>query len=60
MDDEAFGDERRTLSVRLEIQLDRTPVRGRLRADDGAEQRFEGWLGFVDALRTLHDEGASR
>jgi hypothetical protein len=42
-----------TLSLRLDIQLDRQPIRGRLRTDSGAEETFVGWLGFVDALQRL-------
>jgi hypothetical protein len=45
----------RTLCLRLEVQLDRQPVGGRLRTDWGAEETFVGWLGFVDALRRLRD-----
>lgn len=48
-------DEERTLSVRLDVQLDREPIGGCLRTDWGAEETFVGWLGFVDALRRLHD-----
>jgi hypothetical protein len=55
MDDRSGRDEERTLSLRLEVQLDRQPIGGRLRTDWGAEETFVGWLGFVDALRRLHD-----
>jgi len=55
MDDRPLPDEERTLSLRLEVQLDRQPIGGRLRTDWGAEETFVGWLGFVDALRRLYD-----
>ncbi len=58
MDDRSRGHEGRTLSVRLDVQLDRQPIGGRLRTDWGAEETFVGWLGFVDALRRLRDLGA--
>ncbi|MGH9214275.1 MAG: hypothetical protein ACRD2C_26940 [Acidimicrobiales bacterium] len=45
----------RMLSVQLDVQLDREPIRGRLRTPWGAEEPFEGWLGFAEALRRLHD-----
>jgi hypothetical protein len=45
----------RALSVRLDVHLDREPISGRLRAEGGADEVFVGWLGFVDALRRLHD-----
>jgi hypothetical protein len=54
----------RTLRLRLDVQLDRQPIAGRLRTDDGTrEESFEGWLGFADALRRLRDRavpGAGR
>jgi hypothetical protein len=43
------------LSVRLDVYLDRQPVTGRLHAQRGAVEQFVGWLGFVDALKRLHD-----
>lgn len=43
------------LSLQLDVDLDRRPVRGRLRSTSGAEEPFEGWLGFVDALQRLHE-----
>jgi hypothetical protein len=54
MDDRTGSDEH-TLSLRLELHLDREPISGRLRTDAGAEERFVGWLGFVDALKRLHE-----
>jgi hypothetical protein len=53
MPDPSAPDADHTLSVRLEIQLDRQPIRGHLRTDTGAEETFVGWLGFVDALQRL-------
>ncbi len=44
------------LSVRLQLFLDCEPVRGRLQAEDGTEEHFVGWLGFVDALKRCHDD----
>jgi len=49
----------RTLRLRLDVQLDRQPITGRLRTDGGAEETFVGWLGFADALRRLHDQAAA-
>jgi len=56
IDDQARTDERRVLSVRLQLFLDCEPVRGRLQAEDGTEEDFVGWLGFVDALKRCHDD----
>jgi hypothetical protein len=53
MPDQSAPDADHTLSVRLEIQLDRQPIRGHVRTDTGAEETFVGWLGFVDALQRL-------
>jgi hypothetical protein len=39
------------LSVRLDVHLDRQPITGRLRTDWGNDERFVGWLGFIDTLR---------
>lgn len=54
MDDQARHDEDRALSVHLDLCLDRQPVSGRLRTQHGDDERFVGWLGFVDALQRLH------
>jgi hypothetical protein len=51
--DERSGDGDRPLRVRLEVHLDRQPIRGLLRTDQGDEESFTGWLGFVDALRRV-------
>jgi len=55
MNDTPSSGEERTLSVRLDVQLDREPIGGRLRTERGAEERFVGWLGFVDALKRLQE-----
>jgi hypothetical protein len=44
-----------TRQLQLELRLDRQPISGRLRTQQGAEEAFEGWLGFADALRRLHE-----
>jgi hypothetical protein len=49
MDD--HDDDDGALSVQLDVHLDRQPVTGRLRTPHGADERFVGWLGFVDALK---------
>jgi hypothetical protein len=54
MDDRPTRDDR-ALTVRLDLNLDREPICGRLRTERGADERFVGWLGFVDALKRLHD-----
>jgi hypothetical protein len=41
--------------VRLDLFLDRQPVSGRLRTEWGGDERFVGWLGFVDALKRLYE-----
>jgi hypothetical protein len=53
MDDAATGGRKRELTVQLQLELEREPVRGLLRMEDGTEERFVGWLGFVDALKRL-------
>jgi hypothetical protein len=55
MDDPAPVDEDRTLGAHLDLHLDRRPIAGRLRTDRGADEPFVGWLGFVDALKRLHE-----
>jgi hypothetical protein len=61
VDDQAASEEADVLRLQLELHLDREPITGRLRTRWGAEERFVGWLGFVDALRRLQqrDEGAA-
>jgi hypothetical protein len=50
-------DEERVLSVHLDVHLDQTPISGCLRTAQGAEMRFVGWLGFVDALQRVQEDG---
>jgi hypothetical protein len=50
----------RVLRVHLELHLDREPISGRLRPEDGAEEPFVGWLGFVDALKRVHESPSNR
>ena len=57
VDQENRPDEDRVLSVRLDVYLDRQPISGRLRTEGGADEQFVGWLGFVDALKRLHELG---
>jgi hypothetical protein len=59
MDDFAEAGTGRTLSVQLDVQLDRQPIAGRLRTAWGADESFVGWLGFVEALRRVHDRAPS-
>jgi hypothetical protein len=55
MDQRRTSDEDRTLSVRLEVQLDRQPINGRLSSERGAVEPFVGWLGFVEAMTRLNE-----
>jgi hypothetical protein len=61
VDDQPVFEEANVLRLQLELHLDREPISGRLRTRWGAEERFVGWLGFVDALRRLQqqDEGTA-
>jgi hypothetical protein len=59
MSDQARSNDDRPLSLQLDVHLDRQPISGRLRTSGGAEERFVGWLGFVDALTRLHELQAS-
>jgi len=56
MDDETGAGQDYPLRVQLDLDLDRQPVSGRLRTQGGADERFEGWLGFVDALKRLQEQ----
>jgi hypothetical protein len=56
---QARDDERPALRLRLELDLDRQPIVGYLRTESGEDERFEGWLGFVEALERLHPRGGS-
>jgi hypothetical protein len=53
-DNDRTGDDR-VLHGQLELHLDRRPIGGLLRPERGADEPFVGWLGFVDALKRLHD-----
>jgi hypothetical protein len=61
MDDQAGPEEADVLRLQLELDLSREPISGRLRMQRGAEERFVGWLGFIDALKRLQqqDEGSA-
>ena len=52
------SDEEGALSVQLVVHLDRQPVTGRVRTAGGGDERFVGWLGFVDALKRAHEASA--
>jgi hypothetical protein len=55
MDDSDRTGEDRVLRAELELHLDRRPIGGRLRPEQGADEPFVGWLGFLNALKRLHD-----
>jgi hypothetical protein len=57
MDGNDRTDDDRVVRVQLELDLDSQPVTGLLRSDRGADEAFVGWLGFVDALKRLHEPG---
>lgn len=52
-----MSDRRPRLRLELELDLDHELIRGWLRSARGTEERFVGWLGFVDALKMLQDQG---
>ena len=58
MDDLARNDDTEALSMQLDVQLDRRPVTGRIRTAGGADERFVGWLGFVDAMKRAEQHAA--
>jgi len=60
MDEHDRTDEDRTLSVQLIVHLHRRPISGELRDERGSAERFEGWLGFIDALKRADDSAAAR
>jgi hypothetical protein len=57
MDDRAGAGEEGMIRVQLELHLRRQPISGALRSEGGSEQRFVGWLGFIDALTRLQEQG---
>ncbi len=57
MDDRAGAGEEGVIRVQLELHLRRQPISGLLRSERGSEQRFVGWLGFIDALTRLQEQG---
>jgi hypothetical protein len=54
MDDNDRTGRDRYLRMQLELRLDRQPIDGRIRPEEGEEEAFVGWLGFVEALTRLH------
>jgi hypothetical protein len=44
---------RAPLRVELELEMDRQPVRGKVRSD-GRSERFVGWLELAETLGRLH------
>jgi hypothetical protein len=48
------GTDQATLRLQLDVRLDGSPISGALRTEEGAEERFVGWLEFVGALDRLH------
>jgi hypothetical protein len=42
--------------VHLDLELDRQPICGRIRSEQGTEERFVGWLGFLEALAKFRNE----
>ena len=54
MTSDGTGTDRATLRVQLDLRLDRRPVSGALRTEEGVEERFVGWLEFVGALDRLN------
>ena len=53
MSEQARPNPDRQLQAQLVLHVDREPVSGWLRCELGREERFVGWLGFVEALRRL-------
>ena len=56
MDDEGHAYGARTLSALLDLHADCQPISGRLRTEWGGDERFVGWLGFIDALKKLSEQ----
>ena len=55
MDDGDRTGEDHVLRLQLELHLDDQPISGRVRTEHGADERFAGWLGFVDALKRFRE-----
>jgi hypothetical protein len=53
MDDEGGIDEERGIRAQLDLHLEPHPVRGRLRTEQGDDEQFVGWIGFVEAMKRL-------
>jgi hypothetical protein len=49
------SDPDRALTLQLELHLDREPVSGCLRTEQGDEEPFVGWLGFLEKLKRLNE-----
>ena len=60
MNENRRSDVDRVLRVQLELHVDREPISGRLVPEKGPEEAFVGWLGFVDALKRMHDAADSK
>jgi hypothetical protein len=45
--------EQRTVSIRLEVQVDGDDVRGHASSGDQAARPFAGWLGLIGAIDAL-------
>lgn len=54
------ADTSRVLTVELELHLDAEPPSGCLRAANGEEHAFVGWLCFVETLQRLQARPPSR
>jgi hypothetical protein len=57
MDDQGGHHDAHVLRLQLELDLDREPISGRLRTKRGGDERFVGWIGFIDALKRLQERG---
>jgi hypothetical protein len=45
--------EQRTVSIRLEVQVEGDDVRGHASSGDAAGRPFAGWLGLIGAIDAL-------
>jgi hypothetical protein len=48
--------EQRTVSIRLEVQVEGDEVRGHASSGDAAARPFAGWLGLIGAIDALLGE----